>query len=341
MRPKITTNKPLGRLHIAPSLAALLAALATILALALLRPSGVAASPPPPSPPLVVTGTSRVVTTTSVVLDARVDPHGLPTVYAIQYGPSTAYGSQTPSISAGDGTIGAKFSQLVSGLQPGTLYHYRVLASNSVGTTVGEDATFTTKPIKLTMTISAKPSSSIVFGEPLSVLGSLAGTGNAHVAVVLQANSFPYDRGFTDITSPTTTDAAGNFLFRLHRLSTSASLRVALVSGQAVRSNILVEHVKVRATLHIRPTGRPGVMSFYGLITPRQAHAHVLLQRLVLSHHRHRREYVLVSRAKPTRGPDGTSQFDRNAHLGPGVYRVLVRDFGAQISGLSGSVTVR
>jgi hypothetical protein len=280
------------------------------------------------------------VATTSAVLDARVDPHGLATVYAIQYGPSVAYGSQTPASSAGDGTSGTKFSQPVSGLQPGTLYHYRAVASNSAGTTDGEDATFTTKPIKLTMTIGARPDP-VVFGEPLSVSGILSGTGNAQVAVVLQANPFPYDHGFTDITSPTMTDAAGNFMFRLHRLSTSASLRVALVSGHVVVSNVLVEHVKVRVSLHIAPTARHGVMRFYGFITPRQAHAHVLLQRLVLRGHRHRREYVLASRAKPTHGPDGTSQFDRVARLRPGVYRVLVRDYGAQISGLSGPVRVR
>jgi hypothetical protein len=33
----------------------------------------------------------------------------------------------------------------VSGLEPGTTYHYRIVASNSWGTTDGEDVTFTTK----------------------------------------------------------------------------------------------------------------------------------------------------------------------------------------------------
>ncbi len=68
---------------------------------------------------------------------------GAPCTVFFQYGLTTAYGD---AISFGTMTLPGPFSQPVSGLTPGTTYHYRAAANNSAGTTNGPDMTFTTMP---------------------------------------------------------------------------------------------------------------------------------------------------------------------------------------------------
>jgi hypothetical protein len=69
-------------------------------------------------------------------------------VYHFEYGPTTAYGSQTAARAAGAGGAAAA---TLTGLQPGTSYHYRIVASTcggcAAGTTRGEDETLTSAPV--------------------------------------------------------------------------------------------------------------------------------------------------------------------------------------------------
>ncbi|MBA7622252.1 hypothetical protein ES703_29626 [subsurface metagenome] len=58
-----------------------------------------------------------------------------------EWGLDTGYGTTTPPQSK---TSGETFSQVIGGLQPGTTYHFRAFATNSVGTSHGADRTFTT-----------------------------------------------------------------------------------------------------------------------------------------------------------------------------------------------------
>jgi hypothetical protein len=81
---------------------------------------------------------------TAAILRGSVDPEGLPTGYHFEYGTTTAYGSKTPGLSAREGDQSLPVSQAVSDLQPGTTYHFRLVAQNVTGTRVGEDRHFTT-----------------------------------------------------------------------------------------------------------------------------------------------------------------------------------------------------
>lgn len=87
---------------------------------------------------------ARNVTASSAELTAKINPHGLDAHYRFEYGTSTAYGTSVPvpdqDISSGAG--GVEVSQLVSGLQPNTTYHFRVLATDANGTVEGADHTF-------------------------------------------------------------------------------------------------------------------------------------------------------------------------------------------------------
>jgi sugar lactone lactonase YvrE len=92
-----------------------------------------------------ITFTTAVGETTAT-LHATVNPNRADTTYRFQYGTTTAYGTDVPLTGAaiGSGSTDVPVSQALTGLQPGTLYHYRVLATNAVGTTPGGDRLFAT-----------------------------------------------------------------------------------------------------------------------------------------------------------------------------------------------------
>lgn len=102
------------------------------------------------TPGRVVTGSATAVQKTGATLNGTVDPEGLPTTFYFQYGRTDSYGSTTPSPPGQDlGTTVAgdqPATQSVSGLEPGTSYHYRIVAVNANGTSNGVDRTFTTAP---------------------------------------------------------------------------------------------------------------------------------------------------------------------------------------------------
>jgi hypothetical protein len=76
-------------------------------------------------------------------LNGSINPRGTDTHYYFKYGTSTSYGSVTGEGDAGSGTSGVGKSNAVT-LSPGTTYHYRIVASNTGGTTEGSDEQFTT-----------------------------------------------------------------------------------------------------------------------------------------------------------------------------------------------------
>jgi hypothetical protein len=96
------------------------------------------------SSPTVVTAAATSVTDTTAVLNGEVNPNGSATAYVFSYGPTTAYGAATPAHSAGRGVKTVDVARTVTGLTPGTIYHYRISASNGAGSSIGADRTFTT-----------------------------------------------------------------------------------------------------------------------------------------------------------------------------------------------------
>jgi PKD repeat protein len=70
--------------------------------------------------------------------------NGLDTHWWIEYGPDDTYGSHTAPVDIGAGSAPVSVTGYLSQLTPGTPYHYRLVAQNSLGTTYGYDYTFTT-----------------------------------------------------------------------------------------------------------------------------------------------------------------------------------------------------
>jgi hypothetical protein len=86
------------------------------------------------------------VTGESARLEATLNPHGLAGGYRFEYGPTSAYGTSVPEPNAllAAGSEGVPVHVLVQGLAANTLYHYRVVTTNELGTNAGPDHTFRT-----------------------------------------------------------------------------------------------------------------------------------------------------------------------------------------------------
>lgn len=92
--------------------------------------------------PSVTTHAATPLKAGEVSLNGEVNPNGGETGYKFEYGTSEAYGSSTPEVSAGSGTGSQFVSSFVKELQPGAIYHYRLMATNAGGTGYGPDETF-------------------------------------------------------------------------------------------------------------------------------------------------------------------------------------------------------
>jgi phosphodiesterase/alkaline phosphatase D-like protein len=102
-------------------------------------------TPAPNLPPAVGGTASSGLAPTTATLSAQINPNLSPTTYRFQYGTDTGYGLQTVAgDSIGFDNADHAVSQSIVGLQPGTTYHFRVVAVNLNGTTGGPDLTFTT-----------------------------------------------------------------------------------------------------------------------------------------------------------------------------------------------------
>ncbi len=91
-----------------------------------------------------LTGPATSLTNTSANLTGSYTGDGHDTKYHFEYGSTEAYGEITPEQDGGAGVGPQTALAPVTGLQPGATYHYRLVATNSFGTTYGQDRTLET-----------------------------------------------------------------------------------------------------------------------------------------------------------------------------------------------------
>ena len=86
--------------------------------------------------------------TSSRTLSGHVNPNGTTISDChFEYGTTTSYGASVPCAqTVGGGTSEVAVTASVNGLQPDTLYHFQLVATNAFGTSRGHDETFTTLP---------------------------------------------------------------------------------------------------------------------------------------------------------------------------------------------------
>ena len=108
--------------------------------------------------PTATTSAATSVSSTSATLNGTVNPNGASTTVTFEYGTTTSYGNAvTASQSPLSGSSAQSVSANVSGLTPGSAYHFRVKATNSAGTSYGSDVTFTTAPLSTVPTVTTGP----------------------------------------------------------------------------------------------------------------------------------------------------------------------------------------
>jgi uncharacterized protein (TIGR02145 family) len=108
--------------------------------------------------PSVTTIASESITSVSAQLKGSVNPNYVLSEVIFEYGTTTNYSS---SITAAQSPVAGSTITIVSanivGLSPRTQYHYRIKAINSLGTSYGNDMTFTTSgnlPTAITLSFS-------------------------------------------------------------------------------------------------------------------------------------------------------------------------------------------
>jgi len=97
-------------------------------------------------PPTVQTGAANA-DDHSAELTGTINTRGGQTTYHFEYGLTTNYGSNAPAgpeAIAGNLRTTRTVTRTIKSLQPGTTYHYRLVATNPAGTAAGADRTFTT-----------------------------------------------------------------------------------------------------------------------------------------------------------------------------------------------------
>jgi hypothetical protein len=268
--------------------------------------------------PKATTGGAREVSYAAATLAGTVNPNGSNTSYYFQYGPTKAYGSQTAISDAGSGTNGATVRLPIGGLQPITVYHYRLVAVNASGVSTGGDNAFKTTVVPLSLAILASPNP-VAFGGTTTIQGTLSGTANASRAVVLQANAFPFTAGFQSIGNPELTTSTGGFIFTVPALTQSTQFRVFTTTNTPVISAVATESVAVRVSSHVARTKRRGFVRIYGTVTPAVNGAQIGMLRIAQGHG------ILAGGtiAKPLNAT--SSQFSRVVRVQKGAYRVLAK----------------
>lgn len=164
------------------------------------------------SSPTVATRAATKIGNSSVVLNGTVNPNGHATKYSFTYGPTTAYGATTSTGSLKAGTKPVAVTRTVSGLLPGTTYHYRISAASSGGLVVGADRTFTT---------TGPPPASVITGGAVNV-GKTVATPTGVINPEGATTSWVVQYGLT------TSYGLENFLGTLPALTTPVTVSAQL-----------------------------------------------------------------------------------------------------------------
>jgi hypothetical protein len=154
--------------------------------------------------PAAETAPTTELGATSATLHGTVGLADGPIRHYFEYGTTEAYGSSTPEQQEGTIASPLQVSEDLTDLAPGTLYHYRIVTTNSYGTAYGSDQVFTT---------DAEPSAETEQATHI-------GTSSATLTGTIDPNGadakyyFEYHAG-TESSSSTAAEVAGSGTYAL------------------------------------------------------------------------------------------------------------------------------
>jgi hypothetical protein len=105
------------------------------------------------APPSLHGISASVASTTNATISATVNPNVQDTTIVVNYGRTQGYGQSTAPSDLGAGDASVPFTAALTGLQPGAIYHFDVVARNADGTTASSDGVFIALP-RLTASIA-------------------------------------------------------------------------------------------------------------------------------------------------------------------------------------------
>jgi len=144
----------------------------------------------------------------TVTINGIVNANNASTDVTFEYGLTTSYGTTIAAVqSPVEGTTNTDVNADISGLTPNTTYHYRVVGINTVGTSNGDDQTFTTSKYDQVITFAELPDKTT--NDPDFDAGATSDLGldvayassNEQVATIVSGLIHIVGAGTTDITA--------------------------------------------------------------------------------------------------------------------------------------------
>lgn len=126
--------------------------------------------------PIASSAVATEITSSGAKLAGTVSANYLSTQVSFEYGLTTTYGNTVASIpNTVDGNSDASVSGSITGLTPSTVYHFRIKATNSLGTSYSNDISFTTLsaiPVLTTAAITNNIGTSVTSGGNITFQGN-------------------------------------------------------------------------------------------------------------------------------------------------------------------------
>lgn len=180
--------------------------------------------------PSVITGAASGIGASTATLSGSVDPQALGTNWYFEYGTTTHFGSKTAEHHLVPSPNRVNVTAAIAGLKPQDTYHFRLVALNAAGTSVGADLTFQTG---LPVTLSTS-SSDVVYGSSTVLSGAVA-SGTVGENVTIEGEQFNQGAFAVIATVVSGTGGAWNY-------SASPSVRTTYeaVAGGGTSSPVVV-----------------------------------------------------------------------------------------------------
>lgn len=151
----------------------------------------------PPAPVVVVTTAPSLIGTVNATFNGTINPEGGATAYWFVYGTTTSYGSYSATNVLPAGTSSVSVSNLVTGLQAGTVYHYQLMTASVPGTAAGGDISFTTvSGLPLAATLPATN----IFATAAKLVGSINVSNGVTSCWFIYGTNSTY--AYTNLTAP-------------------------------------------------------------------------------------------------------------------------------------------
>jgi hypothetical protein len=315
------------RLRRSPLLPISLAALA----LAILASAASAAAAPS-----VTTSPATNIGPQGATLNGVVNPNGRATEVRFQWGRTTNYANSTPKQQVGAGTTPVPVAADLAKLRSNTTYHFRVVATSSAGTDRGADRTFKTAKPTTTPNFSPNPGT---FARPVTIYGTLVGTGAARANVTLLSRPFPFTAPFAQVGNTVISDAGGRYSFTIGAVMQTSQFQVKASTNPPTTSEIATLTVNSQITFHTRTRVRKGrALLFAGSVAPPQDGLQVLIQKRSRTGVFRTVAHTTLRHLNATR-----SAYSRRIRARrSGTYRTVVQSAGGAVSpGISTAKSIR